>query len=109
MHMLKHMTRVLMVLAFLGFATARAAPPTQAAGKVVAVSDGSVQIAIEGAKPAWVKVNAPVKFDGGVGKVTGLSAEDAKPVVITVKTKAAAKLKAGDALTFDKGRSMSGC
>ncbi len=105
----KRMTLVLLVLVVCGVAVAFAAPAAQTSGKVVAVDEGTVKIAVQGEKPAWIKKNAPVKFTNGVGKILEVSAADVTPVVITVKTKLAPTMKVGDAVTFEKGRSMAGC
>jgi co-chaperonin GroES (HSP10) len=102
--MLKHVMKLLLVLALLGVATAQAAPPAQAAGKVVAVEDGKVKISVAGEKPAWFKANTPVKFPEGVGKILEVSGD-----VATIRTKLSSKLKAGDAVSFEKGKSMQGC
>jgi len=104
--MLKHLTKVLIVVAFFGFATARAAPPAQLTGKVVAVEEGKVKVAVDGELPAWAKANTPVKFADGTGKILEVSAA---PVVVTIKTKLASKLKTGDAVKLDKGKAMQGC
>lgn len=96
-------------VALLGATTARAAPPAQISGKVVAVEDGKARIAVEGELPAWLKRNAPVKFEGGFGKVLEVSDAGAAPVVITVKTKQASTLKVDGAITLQKGKSMAGC
>jgi co-chaperonin GroES (HSP10) len=100
-------TALLLLVAIVFAAGVFAAPPTT--GKVVSVGDGSVQISIEGDRPAWVKKGAPVKFKEGVGKVLEVSAEGVSPVVITVKTRKAAEMKAGEAVSFEKGKAMSGC
>jgi len=50
-----------------------------------------------------------VKFKVGVGKILEVSAEGVTPVVITVKTKKASEMKAGEAISFEKGKPMSGC
>jgi len=107
--MMKHLTMALVVMAFLGAATAQAAPPAQLSGKVVAVEDGKIKLAVDGELPAWAKASAPVKFAEGTGKILEVSAPDASPVVLTIKTKLASKLKAGDAVKLDKGKSMQGC
>jgi hypothetical protein len=88
-------------------ATLFAAPATN--GKILAVDAGSVRIAIEGEKPSWITVGAPVKFKDGVGKILEVSAEGVTPVVITVKTKKASEMKAGEAISFEKGKATSGC
>jgi hypothetical protein len=54
-------------------ATVFAAPATN--GKILAVNAGSVRIAIDGEKPSWITVGAPVKFKDGVGKILEVSAE----------------------------------
>lgn len=108
--MMKHATLVLLVLALFGFAaTTYAAPPSETSGKVVSVDFGKVTIEISGEKPAWVKPNTPVKFTDGVGKILQLSADGAGPALITVRTKLSSKLKAGDTVTFQKGKAMQGC
>jgi hypothetical protein len=102
------MTLTLFVaVALVAAATIFAAPATN--GKIVAIDGTSVKIAIDGATPSWVKVGAPVKFKEGVGKILEISAEGVTPVVITVKTKKAPEMKAGEAISFEKGKSMAGC
>jgi D-serine deaminase-like pyridoxal phosphate-dependent protein len=88
-------------------ATLFAAPATT--GKILAVDAGSVRIAIDGEKPSWIKEGAPVKFKDGVGKILEVSAEGVTPAVITVKTKKASEMKAGEAISFEKGKAVSGC
>jgi D-serine deaminase-like pyridoxal phosphate-dependent protein len=88
-------------------ATVFAAPTTN--GKILAVNAGSVRIAIDGEKPSWIKEGAPVKFKDGVGKILEVSAEGVTPVVITVKTKKAPEMKVGEAISFEKGKAVSGC
>ncbi len=107
--MIRQVTLVLLVVALCGVAAAIAAPAPQYSGKVVAVEEGTVKIAIQGEKPDWVRKNAGVKFANGVGKVIEVSAADATPVVMTVKTKLASTMKVDDVVTFEKGRSMAGC
>ncbi len=106
--MLKRMTiAFFVVVALVVAATVFAAPVTN--GKILTVGDGSVQIALEGERASWIKKNAPVKFKDGVGKILEVSAEGVTPAVITVKTKKASELKAGEAISFEKGKSMAGC
>ncbi len=106
--MLKRMIIVLFVsVTLIVAATLFAAPATH--GKILAVGDGAVQIAIEGEKPSWINVSAPVKFKDGVGKILEVSAEGVTPVVIKVKTKKASEMKAGEAISFEKGKATSGC
>jgi hypothetical protein len=104
----KRITLTLLVaVALIVAATALAAPTTK--GKILSSDAGSVRIAIEGEKPAWIVEGAPVKFRDGVGKILEVSAEGVTPVVIKVKTKKAPEMKAGDAITFEKGKGASGC
>jgi len=105
--MLKRMTLTLFVaVALVVTATALSAPPTK--GKILSADAGTVRIAIEGEKPAWIVEGAPVKFKDGVGKILEVSAEGVTPVVIKVKTKKASEMKAGEAITFEKGKSTAG-
>lgn len=104
--MVKHLTLVLVVMAFFGFATAQAAPPAQLTGKIVAVEDGKIKVAVDGELPAWAKASTPVKLAEGPGKILEVSAA---PVVVTIKTKAASKLKVGETVKAAKGSSMQGC
>jgi predicted secreted protein len=96
--------RVLAVLAVvvLGSTLALAAPMK---GKVTAIDRKKVQSELVGEKAAWLKKGAPVKFQGGVGRVSEL-----KDAVLTMTSKNAAKLKVGDAIELDKGPAdLAGC
>ena len=104
--MLKRITFVVLMLAVCSFAFG--ADPA-VAGKITAVDDGKVTIALDAEKPAWIKKNAPVKFKDGVGKVLEVSPDGVSPVVVTVKTKKAAQMKVDEAITFQKGKAMAGC
>jgi hypothetical protein len=98
------MKRVLAVLAVLvlGATLALAAPMK---GKVTSVDGKKVTIELVGEKAPWLKKGAPVKFQGGVGRVVEI-----KDAVVTMNSKNAAKLKAGDAIELDKGPDdLSGC
>ena len=107
--MMKRISVALFVVVAIAAAAAlTAAPLTE--GKVLSVDATSVTISIEGVAASWIKKSAPVKFkDGGVGKIVEISEEGVKPVVITVKTKKALDVKAGAAISFEKGKAMSGC
>lgn len=107
--MLKKLAMILLVLAVCGIGLAADQPEGSVSGKITTVDQGKVTITLDGAKPDWVKKNAPVKFKEGVGKVLEVSADGVSPVVITVKTKKAAQMKTGDAITFQKGKAMAGC
>jgi len=96
--------RVLAVLAVftLGATLALAAPMK---GKVTAIDGKKVQIELVGEKATWLKKGAPVKFQGGVGRVSEI-----KDAVLTMTSKNAAKLKVGDAIELDKGPAdLAGC
>jgi hypothetical protein len=98
------MKRALAVLAVfvLGATLALAAPMK---GKVTAVEGKKVSIELTGEKAAWLKKGAAVKFQGGVGRVLEL-----KDAVVTMNSKNADKLKAGDAIELEKGPAdLSGC
>jgi predicted secreted protein len=100
--MIKRFLVALAVVA-LGATLALAAPMK---GKVTS-SDGKkvVQIELVGEKAAWLKKGASVKFQGGVGRVVEI-----KDAVLTINSKNAAKLKAGDAIELDKGPAdLAGC
>jgi hypothetical protein len=105
--MLKRTALALMLAAAVAV-SAMAAAKT-ATGKVTAIDGTKVTIALEGERPDFIKKNAPVKFKVGPGKIIELSAPDAKPFTIVVNTKKASEMKVGDAVTFEKGLSTSGC
>jgi hypothetical protein len=86
----------------LGAALALAAPVK---GKVTSIDGKKVQVELVGEKAPWLKKGAPVKFKGGVGRISEI-----KDTVLTVNSKNAAKLKVGDAIELDKGPAdLSGC
>jgi len=86
----------------LGAPLALAAPMK---GKVTAIDGKKVQIELVGEKATWLKKGAPVKFQGGVGRVSEI-----KDAVLTMTSKNAAKLKVGDAIELDKGPAdLAGC
>ncbi len=107
--MTKRILAALILVVFGLCAGAGMAADAKVTGKVLSVEENSLKIEIQGDKPAWVKKNAPVKFENAVGKVLEVSAEGTTPVVVTVKSKKASSMKAGDTVTFEKGRSMAGC
>lgn len=99
--MIKRFLAVLAVLA-LGATLALAAPIK---GKVTSIDGKKVQIELVGEKAPWLKKGASVKFQGGVGRVVEI-----KDAVLTINSKNAAKLKAGDAIELDKGPAdLAGC
>jgi hypothetical protein len=86
----------------LGAAVALAAPVK---GKVTAIDGKKVQVELVGEKATWIKKGAPVKFKGGVGRISEI-----KDAVLTVNSKSAAKLKVGDEIELDKGPAdLAGC
>jgi predicted secreted protein len=99
--MIKRVLAVLAVLV-LGTSLALAAPMK---GKVTSIDGKKVQVELVGEKAAWLKKGAAVKFQGGVGRVLEL-----KDAVVTMNSKNADKLKAGDAIELEKGPAdLSGC
>ncbi len=107
--MMKHIAfAVVLVLVAFGVSSALPPPPVTN-GKIVSIDGTKVTIAIDGAKPDWIKKNAPVKFKIGNGKVVELSEAGVTPVTIVVTTRKASEMKAGEAVSFQKGTSMAGC
>lgn len=107
--MTKRSLAALLLVAFGLSAAAVIAATPDVTGKVLTVDESSVKIEIQGEKPAWVKKNAPVKFENAVGKVLEVSAEGVTPVVVTIKSKKASSMKEGEAVSFKKGTSTAGC
>lgn len=107
--MMKKLALLLLVLAVCVAAIAAEPSATMVTGKITTVGDGKVTITLDGEKAAWIKKNAPVKFKDGMGKVLEVSADGVSPVVITVKTRKADQMKAGEAISFEKGKIMAGC
>jgi hypothetical protein len=98
------MKRALAAAAALMFAAtlAFAAPVT---GKVSSVEGKKVQVTVSGELATWMKKGATVKWKAGVGRII-----DVKDKVLTINTKGATDLKAGDELALDKGPAdLSGC
>ena len=100
---------VLVIAACALASAAAAAAPAMTNGKILSIDGNKVQIAIDGAKPDWIKKNAPVKFKVGNGKVVEVSEAKVAPVTITVTTPKAADMKVGETISFQKGTSMAGC
>jgi preprotein translocase subunit YajC len=99
--MMKRLLTALAVVVF-GAALALAAPMK---GKVTSIDGKKVQIELVGEKAAWLKKGAPVKFKGGVGRVVEI-----KDAVLTINSRNASKLKAGDEIELDKGpATLEGC
>jgi hypothetical protein len=73
--------------------------------KVASIEGKKVQVELVGEKADWMKKGAPVKFKGGVGRITDIT--DNK---ITMNTKKADVLKVGDEVELDKGpATLEGC
>jgi hypothetical protein len=84
-------------------ATLALAAPVKA--KVVSIDGKKVQIELVGEKADWMKKGAPVKFKGGVGRITDIT--DNK---ITMNSKKADVFKVGDEIEIDKGpATLEGC
>jgi ABC-type transporter Mla subunit MlaD len=98
--MFKRIVLALVAVAFV--ATAAFAAPV--AAKVSAVDGDKVTVALQADKPAWMKVGAPVKIKNvGPGKVAAIDGTS-----VTITTKKAGDLKAGQDVSIDKG-GMAGC
>jgi opacity protein-like surface antigen len=75
------------------------------AGKVSSVEGKKVQVTVSGELATWMKKGAPVKWKAGVGRIV-----EVKDKVLTINSKNAKDLKAGDELALDKGPAdLSGC
>lgn len=98
--MIKHLSVVLMLLVFTAAAVFAAPIP----GKVAAIDGKKVQITLTGETEDWVKKNAPVKIKGGTGTITAVEGKK-----LTITTSKASAMKVGDEVTFEKGRTGSGC
>jgi len=98
--------RILSVVILLVFATvtafAAAAAPVK--GTIASIDGTKVQITLVGERADWVKKGSGVKFKGGNGKITEVTA-----TTMTITTKKASDLKVGETLTLDKAAIMSGC
>ena len=96
--------RVLAVAAVLAItATLAVAAPVKA--KVVSIEGKKVQVELVDAKADWMKKGAPVKFKGGVGRISDVT--DNK---VTMNSKKADVLKVGDEIELDKGPAdLQGC
>jgi predicted secreted protein len=99
--MMKRFAAVLGVLV-LGASLALAAPVK---AKVASIDGKKVQVELVGEKADWMKKGAPVKFKGGVGRITDIT--DNK---VTMNSKKADILKVGDEIELDKGpATLEGC
>ena len=98
------MKRVLAAVATVAFTAALAfAAPVKA--KVASIDGKKVQVELVGEKADWMKKGAPVKFKGGVGRITEIT--DNK---VTMNSKKADVLKVGDEIELDKGpATLEGC
>jgi len=94
-------TRLLVALAAVALgATLVFAAPVKV--KVASIEGKKVQVELVGEKADWMKKGAPVKFKGGVGRIT-----DNK---VTMNTRKADVLKVGDEVEIDKGpATLEGC
>jgi hypothetical protein len=93
------MKKIIIMLALSLFAATAA---FAAEGKVVSVADGAA--VVEMGADAKLKKGAGVKLNGKAGKVTAVDG-----TTVTIKTKIADELKAGDTVKVDKAASMQGC
>jgi hypothetical protein len=85
--------------------TAALAVAAPVKGRVAAIEGKKVTIELVGEKADWMKKGAPVKWKGGVGRITEVG--EGK---LTVNSRKADQLKAGDELELEKGPAMlEGC
>jgi opacity protein-like surface antigen len=73
--------------------------------KVTAIDGKKVTIELVDAKADWMKKGAPVKFKGGVGRITDITEN-----TFTMNSKNASKLTVGGEIEVDKGpATLEGC
>jgi opacity protein-like surface antigen len=73
--------------------------------KVASIEGKKVQMELVGEKADWMKKGAPVKFKGGVGRIT-----DVVENTVTMNSKNASKLTVGGEIELDKGpATLEGC
>ena len=96
--------RILVALAAVAVSASLAlAAPVKA--KVTAIDGKKVTIELVDAKADWMKKGAPVKFKGGVGRITAMTETS-----ITMNSKNASKLTVGGEIEVDKGpATLEGC
>lgn len=84
---------------------------TASSAKIVSVDGNKIQISITGDSPSWLKKGGVAKLSAADGKVAHASAKvtegSGKTFTLTVKEKT--DLKAGDTVSLNKGKVMSGC
>jgi len=86
----------------LGATLALAAPVK---GKVTSIDGKKVQIELVGEKADWMKKGAPVKFEGGVGRIVEIT-----DTTITMNSKKASELDVGSEIELKKGpATLQGC
>ena len=103
--MLKKLFAALALFTLFAAPSFAADPPTTLAGTIAAIDGISVEVTVEGEKPAWVKKGGGIKFEGGVGKLTEITATTVK-----FNSKKASTLKVGDKIEILKGASVpAGC
>jgi len=97
-------TRLLVALAAVALgATLVFAAPVKV--KVASIEGKKVQVELVGEKADWMKKGAPVKFKGGVGRITDITANK-----VTMNTRKADVFKVGDEVEIDKGpATLEGC
>ena len=73
--------------------------------KITAIDGKKVEMELVGEKPDWMKKGAPVKFKGGVGRLSEVVEGKLK-----MNSKKAEILKVGDEIEIDKGpATLEGC
>ena len=96
------LTVVAAVLFGANLALAAAAPVKV---KVTSIEGKKVEVELVGETADWVKKGAPVKWKGGVGRITDIVEKKLK-----MNSKKAELLKVGDEIELDKGpATLEGC
>lgn len=108
--MFKRIIAIVVALSF-GLAAAIAAQPAASTAKVIAVDGNKIQVAIQGDLTVWMKKGGFVKVSDAAGKIVANVAKvtEAAEKTLTLTTKEEATVKAGDTLSLQKGRAMTGC
>lgn len=94
-----------LALVVFAVAVAGAAEPAVTKGKITAIDGLKVTIELIGDKADWTKKGAPVKFEGGVGRIKELT-----ETTLVFQSKKASILKVGDEIELKKGpATLQGC
>lgn len=106
------MKRIIAIVLLTAFAfVASGYSQAASAAKVVAVEGTKIQIALSGEAPAWLKKGAVAKIAGVDGKVIHAASKvtEGQKSTFTLTVKEKTDLKAGDAISLQKGKALTGC